>query len=168
MFRAVTDVPLEVTAAFHAFVMAWLPPHVHVTFQVLVATEPVLLTVTVAVKPLPHWLSTCIEAEQATVPLGGGEAVRVGLAVGVGDGEVVLVPLADGDGEAVLVPLAEGVGEPVRTLEEVGVGVLVPVLITGLALATSWSNCAGNHWPESGAFGRAPVSAPFQPAPGGA
>jgi hypothetical protein len=35
-------------------------------------------------------------------------------------------------------------------------------------LATSWSNWAGNHPPESGAFGSAPVSCPFHPAPGGA
>ena len=54
MLRAVTDVPLDVTAAFQALLMTWLPDQVQVTFQVLVATVPGLLTVTVAVKPLPH------------------------------------------------------------------------------------------------------------------
>ena len=54
MFRAVTDVPLEVTAAFQEFTIDWLPDQVHVTFQVFVATVPVLLTVMLAVKPLPH------------------------------------------------------------------------------------------------------------------
>ena len=53
---AVTDVPLEVTAAFQLFVIAWLPPQVQVTFQVLVATVPGLLTVTLAVKPLAQLL----------------------------------------------------------------------------------------------------------------
>ena len=53
-FVAVTAVPLEATMAFHEFVMTWLPPQVQVTFQVLVATVPVLLTVTLALKPLPQ------------------------------------------------------------------------------------------------------------------
>jgi hypothetical protein len=54
MLLAVTDVPLEVTAAFQAFTIDWLPFQVHVTRHVFVATEPVFLTVTLAVKPLPH------------------------------------------------------------------------------------------------------------------
>ena len=54
MLLAVTDVPLEETDAFHELLMAWLPFHVHVTFQVFVAADPVFLTVTLAVKPLPH------------------------------------------------------------------------------------------------------------------
>jgi hypothetical protein len=58
MFNAVTAVPAVVTAAFHELTIDWLPDHVHVTFQVLVATVPVLKTVMVATKPLPHWLST--------------------------------------------------------------------------------------------------------------
>ncbi|HEY5486614.1 MAG TPA: hypothetical protein VIK06_03105 [Candidatus Limnocylindrales bacterium] len=63
-----TEVPLEVTVAFQELVMAWLPPQVQVAFQVLVATVPGLLTVTVAVKPLALWLSTCMLAEQRAAP----------------------------------------------------------------------------------------------------
>jgi hypothetical protein len=53
---AVTAVPLEVTVAFHEFTIFWVPPQVQVTFQVLVATVPGLLTVTLALKPLPQLL----------------------------------------------------------------------------------------------------------------
>jgi hypothetical protein len=56
MLFAVTAVPLDVSAAFHEFVMTWLPPQVQVTFQVLMATVPGLLTVTLVVKPLPQLL----------------------------------------------------------------------------------------------------------------
>jgi hypothetical protein len=45
-----------VIAAFHEFTIDWLPPQVQVTFHVLVATVPVLLTVTLALKPLPQLL----------------------------------------------------------------------------------------------------------------
>src|ERR1035437_2226187 len=108
MLLAVTEVPLEVMAAFHEFVMAWLPPHVQVAFQVLVATVPGLLTVTVAVKPLPHWLSTCRLAEQraAPPPVAVGPGVPVRVAVGPG------VPVRVGVGVA---PVRVGVGvAPVR------------------------------------------------------
>src|ERR1035437_1923515 len=44
MLFAVTAVPLDVTAAFQEFTMAWLPPQVHATLQVLVATVPLLVT----------------------------------------------------------------------------------------------------------------------------
>ena len=54
---AVTEVPLAVTVAFHEFTIDWFPFHVHVTFQVFVATVPVFVTVMLAVKPLPHWLA---------------------------------------------------------------------------------------------------------------
>jgi hypothetical protein len=54
MLFAVTAVPLEVMAAFHEFTIAWLPPQVQVTFQVLMANVPVLLTVTLALKPVPQ------------------------------------------------------------------------------------------------------------------
>ena len=56
MLVTLTDVPLEVIVAFQLLVIAWLPPQVHVTFQVFVAVEPAV-TVTLAVKPLPHWLA---------------------------------------------------------------------------------------------------------------
>jgi hypothetical protein len=49
---AVTAVPLELTVAFQLLVMAWLPGQVQVTFQDLVATVPVLVTVTLAMKPV--------------------------------------------------------------------------------------------------------------------
>ena len=53
---AVTAVPLDVIAAFHEFTIDWLPPQVQVTFQVLRAAVPGLLTVTLALKPLPQLL----------------------------------------------------------------------------------------------------------------
>jgi hypothetical protein len=53
---AVTAVPLEVIAAFQEFTIDWLPDHVHVTFQVFVATVPGLDTVTFTLKPVPQAL----------------------------------------------------------------------------------------------------------------
>ena len=58
MFTAVTAVPLVVMVAFQVFTKAWLPDHVHVTFQVFVATVPVFVTVTLATKPVPQALVT--------------------------------------------------------------------------------------------------------------
>src|ERR1035437_7432143 len=116
MLLAVTEVPLEVMAAFHEFVMAWLPPHVQVAFQVLVATVPGLLTVTVAVKPLPHWLSTCRLAEQRAAPpepLGVEVAVRVGVGVARVRVGVGVAPVRVGVG--VGPPLPETVAEKLET-----------------------------------------------------
>jgi len=58
MFTAVTAVPLVVMAAFQLFTKVWLPDQVHVTFQVFVATVPVLVTVTLATKPVLQLLVT--------------------------------------------------------------------------------------------------------------
>jgi len=79
MFRAVADGPLWVAAAFHEFRIDWLSGQIHVTLQLFVAVVPVLLTVTVATKPLLHWLSTML-AEHPAVP----ESVAVAVAFGVG------------------------------------------------------------------------------------
>ena len=78
---AVTAVPLEVTVAFHEFTIDWLPPQVQVTFQVLVATVPGLLTVTLAVKPLLQLLPIAYAAEQRAEPEGPGVPVRAGVGV---------------------------------------------------------------------------------------
>src|ERR1035437_2094181 len=115
-FVAVTAVPLEVTVAFHEFVMAWLPPQVQVTFHVLVATVPVLLTVTLALKPLPQLLLMAYVAEHLAdpepVPTGVGEAVCTAVAVGeagrtaVAVGEAVALAVRVGDGVALPPPAA--------------------------------------------------------------
>jgi hypothetical protein len=55
---AVTEVPLALTVALQELLIAWFPGQVQVTFQLLRAAVPGLLTVTVAVKPLPHELPT--------------------------------------------------------------------------------------------------------------
>jgi hypothetical protein len=144
---AVTAVPDWVMVAFQVFTNAWLPPHVQVTVQVLVDTVPVLVTVTVAVKPLAHWLSTCIDAEQTAGPavpdgdgVADGRAVAVAeaVAVAVAEGRTVAVGVAEvlGVGEAERVGVAEvlGVGEAERVgvagvvavAEVVGVGDAVP------------------------------------------
>ena len=115
MLLAVTAVPEEVTEAFQALTIAWLPPQVHVTRQVLVATVPGLLTVTVATKPLPHWLSTCMAAEQRAVPDAPGVGVTDGRGVGVTEGRGVGVT----DGRGVGVTDGRGVG----VTEGRGVGV---------------------------------------------
>src|SRR5665647_300599 len=79
MFRAVADVPFWVAAAFHEFRIDWLSGQIHVTFQVVVAVVPVLLTMTLATKPLFHWLSTML-AEHPAAP----EPAAVAVAVDVG------------------------------------------------------------------------------------
>ena len=111
MFKAVTAAPLQVMAAFHEFTMVWLPGQVHVIFQVLVATVPVLLTVIVATKPLLQPLSTML-AEHLAVPALG---VAVGFGVGVAGGGV-------GVGVLTGVGVAGG---------GVGVGVLTGVGVAG-------------------------------------
>ena len=104
---AVTAVPLEVTVAFQELVIAWLPPHVHVTLHVFVAAEPAV-TVTFAVKPLPHWLAYAKVAVHVAVPdpvpTGVGEAVLTAVA----DGLAVRTAVADG--LAVRTTVADGVG----------------------------------------------------------
>jgi len=62
-----------------------------VTFQVLVATVPVLLTGMVATKPLPHWL---VDVEAGRAP--GSARTRAWFAVGVGVGEAVCVGVGVG------------------------------------------------------------------------
>src|ERR1035437_10308762 len=129
---AVTAVPLEVTVAFHEFVMAWLPPQVQVTFHVLVATVPALLTVTLALKPLPQLLLMAYVAEHLAVPepvpTGVGEAVRTAVGVGLAVRTAVGVGLA--------VRTAVGVGLAVRTA--VGVGLAVRTAVGfGLAVRTA-------------------------------
>ena len=57
-FVAVTVDPLWVYVAFHMFVTRWEPLHVHVTFQDVIGTEPVLVTFTSALKPPPQSLLT--------------------------------------------------------------------------------------------------------------
>ena len=57
MFTADTAVPVWVMVAFQVLTRVWLPFQVQVTFQVLVAGPPGLLTVMLAVKPLLHWLA---------------------------------------------------------------------------------------------------------------
>jgi hypothetical protein len=121
-----------------------------VTFQVLVATVPGLLTVTVAVKPLAHWLSTCRLAEQRTPLEPEAEAVGVGVAVREAEAVAVGVAVREAEAEAEAVAVgvavreaeAVAVGVAVREAEldavGVGVGVLPPT--TGKALVTSWTN----------------------------
>jgi hypothetical protein len=137
-FVAVTAVPLEVTVAFHELVMAWLPPQVQVTFQLLVATVPELVTVTVAVKPLDQVLSTIaavhLAADEA-VPEGAGVAdvlgrtVAVAEATGVTLGRTVAVAEATGVTLGRTVAVALGVG--VREADDIGVGVGVGPLESG-------------------------------------
>lgn len=93
-------------------VSCWLPGQVQATFQPVVAAVPVLVTVTVAVKPASHWLSTCRAAVQPLFP----PVPPVVLA-----DVPVLVPVE----VPVLVPVEVPVDVPV--LVPVDVPVLVPV-----------------------------------------
>src|SRR5579884_534749 len=68
MFVAVSLWPLCWLLAFHMLVTCWLPDQVQVTFQDLVAELPVLVTVTLAVKPLPQSLPTWYVAVQPEPP----------------------------------------------------------------------------------------------------
>ena len=147
MFTAVTAVPPVVIVAFQVFTNAWLPPQVQVTFQLLEATVPVLLTVTLVTKPLFHWLVTEEVAEHLAVPvlptgvgvtIGVGEAVRIGVAVGVatGVGEAVRTGVAVGVPAGVGVAVRTGVAVGVPT----GVGVGLGPPIAGKALLTSCTN----------------------------
>jgi hypothetical protein len=128
---AVTAVPLDVTAAFQEFTMAWLPPQVHATLQVLVATVPLLVTVIVAVKPLAHWLSIWKAAEQVAVPpLAGGVGVAVmtgvgvavltgvGVAVMTGVGVAVLIGVAVGEADGMMLPEDTRIRSPSRSGSE--------------------------------------------------
>jgi hypothetical protein len=123
---AVTAVPLEVTVAFQLLVMAWLPPQVQVAFQVLMATVPELVMVTVVVKPFAHWLSTCSAAVHFAPP--ELDAVAVGVAVREAEDEAVAVGVAvrEAEEEAVAVGVAVrvGVGVAVREAELEVVGVV--------------------------------------------
>src|ERR1035437_10302969 len=113
MLVAVTAVPLEVTVAFQEFTMAWLPDQVHVTFQVLVATDPAV-TVTLALKPLPQLLLMEYAAVQVALPEPGvGLAVRTGVGLAVRTAVGVGVPIG---------PLGLGVrtGVGVGLLPEMG------------------------------------------------
>src|ERR1035437_7682061 len=115
MLFAVTAVPLDVTAAFQEFTMAWLPPQVHATLQVLVATVPLLVTVIVAVKPLAHWLSIWKAAEQvAGPPLAGG----VGVAVMTGGWVAVLIGVAVGEADGMMLPEDTRIRSPSRSGSE--------------------------------------------------
>jgi hypothetical protein len=164
MLLAVTAVPLEVTAAFQEFTMAWLPPQVHVTFQVLVATVPLLVTVIVAVRPLPHWLSTWKAAVQVAVPDAGGVGVAVLTGVGLAAMTGVGLAVLTGVGVAVLtgvgVAVLTGVG--VAVLTGVGVAVLTGVglaVLTGVGLAVGvWVapvRVGVGVWPLVGTAGKA-------------
>src|SRR6476660_9617542 len=68
MLVAVSLWPLCWLLAFHILVTCWLPDQVHVTFQPLVAVVPVLVTVTLAVKPLPQSLPIWYVAAQLEPP----------------------------------------------------------------------------------------------------
>jgi len=54
MFLAETEAPDCVYAAFHMFVICWLPGNVHVSVQPLIADEPLFRIVTSTVVPLPQ------------------------------------------------------------------------------------------------------------------
>ncbi|HEY5487253.1 MAG TPA: hypothetical protein VIK06_06355 [Candidatus Limnocylindrales bacterium] len=69
------------------------------------ATVPVLVTVTVAVKPFAHWLSTCMLAEHLTPPEPDGVAEALRLGDGLGEGDPQLVQTGVG-----VTRLGEGVG----------------------------------------------------------
>jgi hypothetical protein len=142
---AVTAVPLEVTVAFQEFTMAWLPDQVQVTFQVLVATVPVLLTVTLALKPLPQLLLMEYAAVQVALPeprvglavrtavadaLALRTAVELALALRTAVGLALALRTAVGD--ALALRTAVGLALALRTA--VGVGLAVRTAV-GLALA---------------------------------
>src|ERR1035437_532985 len=134
MLVAVTAVPLEVTVAFQEFTMAWLPDQVHVTFQVLVATDPAV-TVTLALKPLPQLLLMEYAAVQVALPEPGvGLAVRTAVADALALRTAVGLALRTGVGLA----LRTGVGLAVRTgvglAVRTAVGVGVPIGPLGLGV----------------------------------
>ncbi len=56
-FRAVTVAPDWLAVVFQAWVTCWLPAKVHSRVQEL-SGSPVLVTETLAPKPVPHWLET--------------------------------------------------------------------------------------------------------------
>src|SRR5690349_20636635 len=98
METAVTDAPLWVAVVFQALVTFWLPAQVQVTFHDLMAVVPVLLTVTVAVKPLPQSASRWYVAVQpltaavvaVTAPERGCAAVAPAPDSGAGrDGQIL-------------------------------------------------------------------------------
>ncbi|MFD1047964.1 hypothetical protein ACFQ1S_21715, partial [Kibdelosporangium lantanae] len=69
--------PLCDSVTFQLLVICWLPAHVQVTFHDLVAAVPVLVTVTLAVKPLPQSLPTVYVAEQPPPPPLDGLTVQL-------------------------------------------------------------------------------------------
>src|SRR5215469_15122728 len=102
MFVAVTADPLWVTVAFQALVTFWSPGNVHFSDQLLSALVPVLLMVTLAVKPPVHCCGVYVTWQVELPPLVGDVWIGVGDAlvrIGVGD-ELVRT----------------GVGDPVWTL----------------------------------------------------
>jgi hypothetical protein len=93
MLVAVTWEPLWVTVAFQALVSCWFPGQVQRTVQPLIGEEPAL-TVTVAVKPEFHWLSTWSDAvHPLPLPPVLPEDVPVVVPVVVPDDVPVVVPL---------------------------------------------------------------------------
>ena len=114
MLLAVTEYPDVVTVAPHGVcVTVTFSPlgQVHVTFQVLMAMEPVLVTVKLAVNPLLQTCS-CRDAEQVG-PAGLGVTTGVGEAVGTGVGEAVGTGVGTGVGEAVGTGVGGAVGKGV-------------------------------------------------------
>ena len=131
---ALTAVPDWVTVAFQELAIVWEPGQVQVTVQPAVAEVPVLVTVTVAWKPVGQLLSTWKAAEQALAVPGVGVGVTLGRGVGVGVGVGVTLGRGVGVGVGVGVTLGRGVGVGVITGVGVtlgrGVGVGVGVGVT--------------------------------------
>jgi len=108
--RTVTALPLTLSTPLHSWLMVWPLARVHCTVQPFVATDELLVTVTVVCHPPGQELSTWYDAPHpvpAEVGVGDalgdalGEVVGDGLALGLG--EVVRDGLALGDTEGEVV-----------------------------------------------------------------
>ena len=116
MFTAVTPCPDWVTVAFQALLIVWLPAKLHFSVQPLMPDEPLLVIVTLAVKPLPQSLSVYPTLHAAPPvalgdTLGDADGDRLGETEGLGDAD--RLGEADGDalGEADRVGEADGLVE---------------------------------------------------------
>jgi len=96
--RTVTALPLTLSTPLHSWLMLWPLARVHCTVQPFVATDELLVTVTVVCQPPGQELSTWYDAPHPVpAEVGVGDVLRDGLALGLGDAEGEAVDEAVGE-----------------------------------------------------------------------
>ena len=93
--RTVTALPLTLSTPLHSWLMLWPLARVHCTVQPFVATDELLVTVTVVCQPPGQELSTWYDAPHPVpAEVGVGDVLRDGLALGLGDADIAGVVAA--------------------------------------------------------------------------